>query len=499
MKSLRRCIPYAVILSNRGTTSRPLEVPLTSKAMTTSAASTIIEGMDTEMNDAPTIGGGAINEKQRLYQQEKNNQDKDESMEDKDNNGSWNPSDSLSHMMHALVGLDRYPNYLSRFKDEHDMELLERALESRLIDVKRKRKEIHERRAGIEQLVKRYIINMNENSTQRGNDKIEEAGDCSSLWNSHPLLSAPNTWPDLQARNILQDQAFKVAYQSISKALQNNRRKAKSNKSQKQSPEISKGIAALDDIIRGSAPPIDLDPALLEDWMSQEMYDVYSIPLLTSEFCGLLRTTLRELAKLAETEEFAHLNLGRRVIDLDTIGLGWITDLLFHMFIQPISSHLFAATEQLDGGSSDRDGKRGAESSPLLDWRQGYVAGYSADPTGRKAATRHRLVPHTDDSEVTLNCCLGEETFEGGSVEFYGLRGTPEEGQLVGKVNRPDVGTALLHSGRNLHAVSDVLAGDRYAFIVWCRSWSRLRSRSCPCCWLNRRQDSTCICNRRWN
>lgn len=162
------------------------------------------------------------------------------------------------------------------------------------------------------------------------------------------------------------------------------------------------------------------------------------------------------------------------------------------MFLQPISRHLFVNTEKL---SNSED-----ESGPLLDWRQGFVAGYSVNPTSTKGVTRHRLVPHTDDSEITVNCCIGEENFQGGNVEFYGLRGTPEEGQLNGVVTRPDVGKALIHSGRHLHAVSDVTSGDRYALVVWSRSWGRFRAETCPCCFLNRRLDtSTCICGKRWN
>lgn len=164
------------------------------------------------------------------------------------------------------------------------------------------------------------------------------------------------------------------------------------------------------------------------------------------------------------------------------------------MFIQPMTLHLFAKTEQLVIDDTDLE----LASPILLDWRQGYVAGYSSIPTESKGAQRHRLVPHTDDSEVTLNCCLGD-AFEGGSVEFYGLRGAPEEGQLLGKVDRPNVGTAIIHSGRHLHAVSDVLSGDRYALIIWSRSWGKLRTSTCPCCWLNRRKDLSCICSKRWN
>ncbi|KAL7535476.1 hypothetical protein ACHAXR_006510 [Thalassiosira sp. AJA248-18] len=472
----RQCIPCAVILSKRISNARPLGIPTTS--LTSSSSSSITsEGMNCEHNGTD-IGGGAINEKPRLYQQTSDSKGGEHGDIGID---SWNPSENLSQMMHALVGLDRYPNYLGRFQDVGDMITLEEALESKLSDVRRQRLAIMERRSGIQQLVRKYISSMNDINTQ--NDSYD-AVDLIQLWRHHPVLSPPKTWSELRDK-VLQGQAFKVAYQSASS---NKKRKSKSHKSQKQS------MSTVEDIIAGSVP-VDLDPSLLEDWMNQEMFDVYSVPLLTIEFCTILRTTLRELTALAETKEFSHLQLGRRPIDLDTIGLGWITDMLFHMFIQPISSHLFATTEKLVGSTDDKQ----EESSPLLDWRQGYVAGYSADPAGRKGANRHRLVPHTDDSEVTLNCCLGEETFEGGNVEFYGLRGTREEGQLVGKANRPNVGTALLHSGRHLHAVSDVLSGDRYALIVWSRSWSRLRSITCPCCWLNRRQEVDCICDKRWN
>ena len=380
------------------------------------------------------------------------------------------------------------------------MDALEYALESRLSDVRKQKSEIVQRRKGIQQLVERYLISINgEEDEAYVLESPEE--DCSTLWRKHPLLSTPKTWIDLHERKILQEQAFKVAHHSISSTYKKQKRNAKGNKSKKHTintddatnGEGSSSLPNIEDIIVGKVK-VDLDPALLEDWMDEEMFDVYSFSLLTPEFCSILRTTLRDLSTLAESEEFSHLNFGRRVIDLDSIGLGWVTDLLFHVYIKPISQHLFATTEKLVDADDVKN-----DASPILDWRQGYVAGYSADPTGSKGVTRHRLVSHTDDAEVTLNCCLGEETFEGGSVEFYGLRGTPEEGQLVGRVKRPNIGTALLHSGRHLHAVSQVTSGDRYAFIIWTRSWHHLRSNTCPCCWLNRRQDSTCICDKRWN
>jgi hypothetical protein len=178
---------------------------------------------------------------------------------------------------------------------------------------------------------------------------------------------------------------------------------------------------------------------------------VYSFQLLRKDFCCLIRKTITDLSKLGESNEFNSLLLGRKPIDFDAVGMGWISDMLLHIFIIPMSKLLFANTEKLQ---SDEDASSNNINGKILNWRQGYVAGYSANPKGEKAATRHRLVPHSDDSEVTLNCCLGEEDFKGGAVEFYGLRGTTDEGERLGQVDRPDIGKACIHAGRHLVSFS---------------------------------------------
>lgn len=200
--------------------------------------------------------------------------------------------------------------------------------------------------------------------------------------------------------------------------------------------------------------------------------------MILVQFCARLRSFLQELSRLAGTEEFAHLHLGR--LDLDTVRLSWINDLLFHLVIRPISRHLFRETE-LEGGD--------------LDCRHGYVVGYAANPN--TSLPRERLVTHTDDSEVTLNVCIGED-FEGGALNFRGLRGVDGAGQVIGDYE-PRLGTALLHAGRHFHEVTQVTAGNRYVYIIWARSWSCTRAKVCPCCWLNRRQDTSCVCGPRWN
>ena len=153
---------------------------------------------------------------------------------------------------------------------------------------------------------------------------------------------------------------------------------------------------------------------------------------------------------------------------------------MFHLVVRPIARLLYTETKI----------KR------ELDFRHGYVAGYSDRASSERAVTRDHLVSHTDDSDVTLNVCLGDD-FEGGTLRFYGLRGTSQEGKLIGEYE-PARGTAVIHAGRHLHEVTKVTNGDRYAYIIWARSWN-LRGTTCPCCWLNRRQKERCICSPRWN
>jgi len=232
---------------------------------------------------------------------------------------------------------------------------------------------------------------------------------------------------------------------------------------------------------------------------------------MQSKFCVRLKKTIQSLAQLSQHQQTENLNstIGIRPTDLDTIGASWLNDLLFHLIQRPISKHLFSQTEHF----SD------------LDWRQGYVAGYSHNPHVGAHTQRHRLVPHTDDSEVTLNVALcsgsgdgdggeegrliGDETdFDGGNLVFWGLRGSKGEGKLNGCI-QPSIGRALLHSGRHLHEVTKVTSGERFVIVVWARSWGSVRNGVCPCCWLNRRRSSyardndngenSCICSPRWN
>ena len=219
------------------------------------------------------VGGGAINEKTRYYQPNNNINGSGKGIIE-----GWNPSNNLAHMLHALVGFDRYPNYLERFRDISDIDLLENALESKLSDVRRQRSEIIQKRRDIQQLVKRYTSSMTETEFVDVSDDCP----CSALWRDHPLLSPPKTWSELRERKMLTDHAFKVVHRSLLSIR--NVRTAKSNKTAKADTKDASKLHSVGDIIDGRVQ-VQLTQSSLEDFMCQEMFDVYSFPLLTHEVC----------------------------------------------------------------------------------------------------------------------------------------------------------------------------------------------------------------------
>ena len=249
-------------------------------------------------------------------------------------------------------------------------------------------------------------------------------------------------------------------------------------------------IPSIQDVLQGKVK-VELDSAQLEEWLDEEFFDVYSFPILSKSFCLKLREAINEIVEQSKMNETKLEDYGRRPVELDSAGFSWINDLLFHLVLRPLSRQLFSSTEHFDD----------------LDWRHGYIAGYSAEPAEAKGTQRHKLVPHTDDSEITLNVGMGDN-FEGGELSFWNLRGSTKEGIHVGDFH-PRIGCALIHSGRHLHEVQRVTKGDRYAMIIWARSWGSLRNATCPCCWIMRRRQDTnrnkpvskhsCISGPQWN
>ena len=78
------------------------------------------------------VGGGAINEKKPYLKLP-------QTVNDKEFGSNFDPDEFPSHLLHAMFGLDRYPNYISRWGSNlEDAEKLEHALEQQLTKVRSK-------------------------------------------------------------------------------------------------------------------------------------------------------------------------------------------------------------------------------------------------------------------------------------------------------------------------------------------------------------------------
>eukprot|EP00536_Pseudo-nitzschia_multiseries_P005534 jgi/Psemu1/295917/fgenesh1_pm.104_\ len=356
-----------------------------------------------------------------------------------------------------MEGLNRYPNYLSRW-NEHDADALETELEQTLGRVREQKSKIAAQRNAIELVLEEFFQQHPE-------------------WKE--FATAPGSWEDVR-NDVLDPRAANAIFRSRVFRCKKSKGSGKSNGN-------DNDIVSLADVLSGRVP-IELDTGYLQEWMDEELFDVYSFPLLSKTFCQKLcryasaAMAFIESSPRASGEEGAIIR-GFATKNLDLLGMTWLNDLVFHLVVKPVSAQLYKDTE-LEGGE--------------LDWRHGFIAAYSSDPTSSKP--RQRLVPHTDDAEVTLNLCFGDQ-FTGGDLHFWGIRGDQTAGTFVGEY-RPEVGRAVLHSGRHLHEVTEITSGNRFAYIQWARSWGATRKDVCPCCWLNRREPNgrdCCVCGKRWN
>ena len=220
------------------------------------------------------IGGGAINEKERTTQNRseitsststaRDSKSSNKANKDDDKTKpSYNPEDNLSQLLHSLVGLDRYPNYLSRFDDVNDIDRLHCALQAKLRQVTEQRDRERQRRLGISELMRRVM------------KQEEDQEDPSSVdWS---VLSPPLNW-DTVREEILHPLAAEAIFHSkmFRNCNQNSCYDETKHRRHRQAPPT------LTNVLEGNVD-IHLDVQRLETWLNQEMFDVYSFPLLKSD------------------------------------------------------------------------------------------------------------------------------------------------------------------------------------------------------------------------
>ncbi|KAL9441074.1 hypothetical protein AB3S75_019694 [Citrus x aurantiifolia] len=178
--------------------------------------------------------------------------------------------------------------------------------------------------------------------------------------------------------------------------------------------------------------------------ISEPSPGVFTFEMLQPRFCELLLAEVENFEKWVNEAKFRIMRpntMNKYGAVLDDFGLETMLDKLMETYIRPLSKVFFAEV----GGST-------------LDSHHGFVVEYGF---------------HVDDSEVTLNVCLGKQ-FTGGELFFRGTRcekhvntGSQTE-EIFDYSHVP--GRAVLHRGRHRHGARATTSGHRVNLLLWCRS-----------------------------
>uniref|UniRef100_A0A6M2EIY1 Fe2OG dioxygenase domain-containing protein n=1 Tax=Populus davidiana TaxID=266767 RepID=A0A6M2EIY1_9ROSI len=190
----------------------------------------------------------------------------------------------------------------------------------------------------------------------------------------------------------------------------------------------------------------------LRSIISEPSPGVLTFEMLQPRFCELLVAEVENFEAWVNDTKFRIMRpntMNKYGAVLDDFGLETMLDKLMNGFIRPISKVFFPDV----GGAT-------------LDSHHGFVVEYGKD-------WDVDLGFHVDDSEVTLNVCLGKQ-FSGGELFFRGTRcdkhvntgSQPEE--IFDYSHIP--GRAVLHLGRHRHGARATTSGHRINLLLWCRS-----------------------------
>ncbi|KAB2089918.1 hypothetical protein ES319_A03G092500v1 [Gossypium barbadense] len=186
--------------------------------------------------------------------------------------------------------------------------------------------------------------------------------------------------------------------------------------------------------------------------MAEPTQGVFTFEMLQPHFCELLLSEVENFEKWVHETKFRIMRpntMNKFGAVLDDFGLETMLGKLMEDFIRPISKVFFSDV----GGST-------------LDSHHGFVVEYGVNRDVE-------LGFHVDDSEVTLNVCLGKQ-FSGGDLFFRGVRcdkhvnTETESDEILDYSHVP--GRAVLHRGRHRHGARATTSGHRVNLLLWCRS-----------------------------
>jgi hypothetical protein len=138
------------------------------------------------------------------------------------------------------------------------------------------------------------------------------------------------------------------------------------------------------------------NPLSLRSILTEEFPGVYSMPFFSKAFCDVFLEEIIHFERSGLPWRRPN-SMNRYGVVVDDIGMEDIMQKIMVEIISPLATLLYSA----QGGSS-------------LDHHHAFVVQYQQ---GQDV----KLEMHTDDSEVTLNVCLGAEGFKGSGLSFCGV------------------------------------------------------------------------------
>lgn len=180
--------------------------------------------------------------------------------------------------------------------------------------------------------------------------------------------------------------------------------------------------------------------------------EVFSFEMLNEDFCRKLIEETDWFGEwCVENGLFKHVpnTMNNYGAVLDDFGFSPFLQRLMKEYLLPFTRLLYPDV----GGDA-------------LDDHHGFVVDY-------EIGKDEKLDFHVDQSEVTLNVCLGKD-FVGGELYFGGIRcavhqqTAPRTEEEYTVEHHP--GQALLHRGKHRHAARHITHGRRMNLILWCMS-----------------------------
>lgn len=176
---------------------------------------------------------------------------------------------------------------------------------------------------------------------------------------------------------------------------------------------------------------------------TKECPGVWGFPMFSDEFCDTLAEEFRnfEASDLPRVRPNSMNNYG---LLLRHIGMEKFADQILHRVLKLFGGVFLA---EFDAHN--------------LDHHHSFIVKY-------KEGEDLSLDPHVDDSEVTLNVCLGRE-FDGGRLVLCGGFGTKDH-RVLRATYMHKKGHAIVHAGKHRHGALKIEGGERINLIVWGKS-----------------------------